>query len=82
MEADMAGHASNYSLVELRIYWNNYWNKSGIRSLVRGKWHYDFSGKHTGLIDATRAEIALLRNHMTFPEFLEKYGKKNPSGDA
>ena len=66
----------SYSLAELKIYWNRYWTLSGLRYLVKGKWKYDFSGKSKGLIDATRAEVALLRNHMTFPEFLEKYGKK------
>ena len=65
-----------YNLAEIRIYWNRYWTLSGLRYLVKGKWEYDFSGKHKGLIDATRAEVALLRNHMTFPTFLEKYGKK------
>ena len=65
-----------YSLAELKIYWNQYWNKSGLRYLIKGKWEYDFSGKSKGFIDATRAEVALLRNHMTFPTFWEKYGKK------
>ena len=66
---------TQYSLTEIRIYWNKYWNISGLRYLVKGKWEYDFSGKHTGHIDATRAEVTLMRNHITFPVFLEKYGK-------
>ena len=72
----MGNDKITYSLTELRIYWNKYWTLSGLRYLVKGKWEYDFSGKSKGLIDATRAEVALLRNHMTFPDFLEKYGKK------
>ena len=64
-----------YTLKELKIYWNHYWHKSGFRYLTKGKWKYDFSGKPITNIDATRAEVTLLRNHITFPEFLEKYGK-------
>ena len=64
-----------YNLPELKVYWDRYWKTSGIRYLVGGVWNYDFTSKPKGLIDATRAEVALLRNHMTFPEFLEKYGK-------
>ena len=66
---------TSYTLKELKIYWGKYWGKSGIRYLVKGTWKYDFSGKSLGHIDATRAEVTLLRNRMTFPEFLEKYGK-------
>ncbi len=65
-----------YSIKEIKIYWNKYWTISGHRYLVKGKWEYDFSGKVKRHIDATRAEVTLLHNHMTFPEFLEKYGKK------
>lgn len=71
----MAEHAPNYSLIELRIYWDKYWTISGHRYLIKGKWNYDFSGKVKRHIDATRAEVALLRNHMTFPDFVETYGK-------
>ena len=71
----MEEHAASYTLDEIKIYWNRYWNKSGFRYLINGKWDYDFSGKKIGLIDATRAEVTLLRNHITFPVFLEKYGK-------
>ena len=67
--------AQTYSLAEIKIYWDKYWNRSGIRYLTKGKWQYDFSGKQKGLIDATRAEVTLLHNRMTFPKFLEKYGK-------
>lgn len=66
---------TQYSLTEIRIYWNKYWTLSGLRYLVKGKWEYDFSGKPKAHIDATRAEVTLLRNYITFPEFLEKYGK-------
>ena len=72
----MGNDKITYSLTELRIYWNKYWNLSGLRYLVKGTWKYDFTGKPKSHIDATRAEVALLRNHMTFPTFLEKYGKK------
>lgn len=71
----MAKHTSNYTLEEIKIYWNSYWNMSGFRYLKNGKWEYDFRDKVIGLIDATRAEVTLLRNHITFPAFLEKYGK-------
>ena len=71
----MAGHALSYTLDEIKIYWNQYWNTTGHRYLRDGKWEYDFTGKRIGLIDATRAEVTLLRNHITFPVFLEKYGK-------
>ncbi len=64
-----------YSLAEIQIFWNKYWTISGHRYFVKGKWKYDFSGKVQRNIDATRAEVTLLRNHLTFPEFLEKYGK-------
>jgi hypothetical protein len=73
MEADMAGHA--YTLTELKVYWNKYYTLGGIRYQVKGIWKYDFSGKPIGMIDATRAETTLLRNHMSFPTFLERYGK-------
>jgi len=69
----MAQHT--YTLDEIKIYWNEYWKKSGIRYLVGGKWRYDYSGKVVGLIDATKAEIVLLHNHISFPKYLEKYGK-------
>lgn len=69
----MAQHT--YTLDEIKIYWNHYWKKSGIRYLVEGKWKYDFSGKAVGLINATKAEVTLLRNRISFPTFLEKYGK-------
>ena len=72
----MAKYAPSYTLEQIKIYWNTYWKTSGIRYLVKGKWKYDFSGKAIGSIDATRAEITSLRNHITFPKFLEKYGKK------
>jgi len=74
METNMAGHASYYTLEDIKKFWNVYWKTSGHRYLIRGKWHYDFSGKVLTRIEATRAEVALLRNHITFPEFLEKYG--------
>ena len=64
-----------YTLDEIKIYWNQYRKKSGLRYLVKGKWEYDFSGKARGLIDATRAEVTMLYNHIGFPTFLEKYGK-------
>jgi hypothetical protein len=66
---------THYTLDEIKIYWNKYWTLSGLRSLVKGKWQYDFSGKVRRHIDATAAEVTLLRNHMSFPTFLEKYGK-------
>ena len=71
----MAGNII-YSLDEIKAYWNKYYTIGGIRYLVQGQWKYDFTSKPKGLIDATRAEVTLLRNHMTFPTFLEKYGKK------
>ena len=64
---------THYSLAELKIHWNRYYNLSGLRFLVNGKWVYDFSGERKGLIEATRAETTMLRNHMSFPEYLEKY---------
>ena len=75
MEEDMA-ETVTYTLEEIKIYWNRYWKISGIRYLVKGKWKYDFTGGIKKHIDATRAEVALLRNHITFPTFLERYGKK------
>lgn len=74
MEEDMA-EAVNYTLDEIKTYWYRYWETSGLRYMVNGRWQYDFRGKRVGLIDATRAEIALLRNYISFPAFLEKYGK-------
>lgn len=80
MEEDMATSKckcrTHYSLEELKTCWDQYCYKTGFRYLVNGHWQYDFSGNPIGHIAATRAEIALMRNHMTFPEFLEKYGKK------
>lgn len=64
-----------YRLEDIKKYWNVYWKTSGHRYLIKGKWQYDFTGKPLGLINATKAEVTLLRNQMTFPEFLEKYGK-------
>lgn len=66
----------NYTLEEIKHYWNTYTKMSGIRYLQEGKWHYDFSGKVKGLINATRAERVTLQKVMPFPKFLEKYGKK------
>ena len=66
---------THYTIAEIKVYYNRYWNLSDLRYLVKGKWEYDFSGKPKGAIDATRAETTLLRNHISFPVFLEKYGK-------
>jgi len=75
MEKNMA-QADRYSLTELKAHWDKYWNTSGYRCLIRGVWHYDFSGKpFASPIDATKSEVILLRKHITFPEYLEKYGK-------
>lgn len=64
-----------YSLDEIKTYWNKYYTIEGIRYLIEGKWKYDFTSKPRGLINATKAEVTLLRNHINFPTFLEKYGK-------
>ena len=69
----MAKHT--YTLDEIKTYWKAYRAMSGHRYLIGGKWKYDWSGKVPTNIEATRAEVALLHNHITFPIFLEKYGK-------
>ena len=64
-----------YTISDIKAYWNRYQTISGYRYLSKGKWHYDFTGSRLSQIDATRAEVTLLCKHISFPTFLEKYGK-------
>ena len=71
----MAEAKPQYNLTEIKVYWDTYWKTTGLRYLTNGKWKYDFSGKPPKHINATKAELVRLRNFITFPKFLEKYGK-------
>lgn len=70
----------SYTMTEIDKLWHQYKKITGIRFLKEGKWHYNYSNRSLGLIDATRAEIIRLKDYISFPEYLrrvKKYGTKS-----
>jgi hypothetical protein len=63
----------NFSLTELKIYWDDYSAKKVMRVLKDGVWEVvPLDKRNQSLIASTRAEIVPLKKVQTFPEYLEK----------
>ena len=61
-----------YTLEELKVYWSDYDTRKCMRVLKNGKWEiHPLGNKPFGAIDGTKAEIAFIKKHKTFPEYLE-----------
>ena len=56
--------------------WKRYENETVLRVMKEGKWStIPLKGKGIPRITATQAKVVKLKDVMSFPEYLKKYGK-------
>lgn len=61
-----------YSLDQIKDAWKEYQEAKVLRVLIAGKWKLRPLTAAGGNIEATKAEVVKLRDHVSFPKFLEK----------
>ncbi len=61
-----------YTLTQIKDAWAEYGKTKVLRTLVKGKWKIQSLDKAAGHLDATKAAVVNLRDHVTFPVYLEK----------
>ncbi len=61
-----------YTLAQIKDAWTEYSKAKVLRTLVKGKWKLSALKDAGGHIDATKAAVVKLRDHVTFPVYLEK----------
>lgn len=61
-----------YTLGQIKDAWAEYSKTKALRTLVKGKWKLQSLDKAGGHLNATKAAVVKLRDHISFPVFLEK----------